>query len=87
MFNTGVHGLLGTRPIGRHRMDSKPVGKTPPEQSIAFFILKSDNVCHAGLVLEIPIYAVDAKEDEKPLEEAHSKLPEMMSSISEFERK
>jgi len=61
--------------------------KTPPERFTTYFIPKDEDVSHASLVLEESIFAVDATEGEKPLEEANPKFAEMMAAISDFEKK
>ena len=61
--------------------------KTPHESFTPFFIPKDVGVSHASLVLEKPIYAPDAAEDEAPLEAANPKFTEMMTAISDFEKK
>ena len=61
--------------------------KTPPERFTAYFIPKAVEVSHASLVLEEPIFAVDATEGEKPLEKANPMFGEMMAAIAEFEKK
>jgi pimeloyl-ACP methyl ester carboxylesterase len=61
--------------------------KTPPERFTAYFIPKVEEVSHASLVLEEPIFAVDAPEGEKPLEKANPKFADMMAAVSEFEKK
>jgi len=61
--------------------------KTPHEGFTPFFIPKDVGVSHASLVLEKPIYAPDAAEGEAPLEAANPKFTEMMTAISDFEKK
>jgi len=61
--------------------------KTPPERITTYFISKTEDVSHASLVLEKPIFAVDAAEGEKPLEKANPKFADMMAAVSEFEKK
>ena len=60
--------------------------KTPPERFTAYFIPKAEEVSHASLVLEKPIFAVDAAEGEKPLEKANPKFADMMAAVTAFER-
>lgn len=60
--------------------------KTPPESFTAYFIPKAEEVSHASLVLEEPIFAVDAIEGDKPLEKANPKFAEMMAKVTAFER-
>jgi pimeloyl-ACP methyl ester carboxylesterase len=60
--------------------------KTPPERFTTYFIPKAENVSHASLVLEEPIFAVDSTEGEKPLEKANPKFSEMMAKVTAFER-
>ena len=60
--------------------------KTPPESFTSYFIPKSEDVSHASLVLEEPIYAPDAAEGEKPLEEANPKFAEMMGAVTAFQQ-
>jgi pimeloyl-ACP methyl ester carboxylesterase len=61
--------------------------KTPPERFTTYFIPKAEEVSHASLVLEVPIFAIDATEGEKPMEEANPKFTDMMAAISDFEKK
>lgn len=61
--------------------------KTPPERFSPYVISKAEEVSHASLVLEKPIFAVDSAEGEKPLEKANPKFADMMAAISEFETK
>ena len=60
--------------------------KTLPERFTAYFIPKAEEVSHASLVLEEPIFAVDAAEGEKPLEKANPKFADMMAAVTAFER-
>jgi len=60
--------------------------KTPPKRFTFCIIPKSEDVSHASLVLEEPIFAVDSTEGEKPLEKANPKFADMMAAISEFEK-
>jgi pimeloyl-ACP methyl ester carboxylesterase len=60
--------------------------KTPPERFTTYFIPKAEEVSHASLVLEEPIFAVDAIEGDKPLEKANPKFAEMMAKVTAFER-
>jgi hypothetical protein len=59
--------------------------KTPPDRFRAFIIPKAANVSHASLVLESPIAAVDAAENEAPLEKANPLFAEMMTALRGFE--
>lgn len=61
--------------------------KTSRDSFTPFFIPKDVGVSHASLVLEKPIYALDAAEGEAPLEEANPRFAEMMAAVSEFEKK
>jgi esterase/lipase len=61
--------------------------KTSRDRFTPFFIPKDVGVSHASLVLEKPIYALDAAEGEAPLEEANPMFAEMMAAVSEFEKK
>ena len=60
--------------------------KTPSERFTAYFIPTSEEVSHASLVLEEPIFAVDAIEGDKPLEKANPRFAEMMAKVTAFER-
>ena len=60
--------------------------KTPPERFTTYFIPKAEEVSHASLVLEEPIFAIDAAEGEKPLEKANPKFADMMAEVTAFER-
>jgi esterase/lipase len=61
--------------------------KTVRGRFTSFFISKKLGVPHASLVLEEPIYASDAAEGEAPLEAANPKFAEMMTAITDFEKK
>jgi len=60
--------------------------KTPPERFTIYFIPKSEDVSHASLVLEKPIFAVDSIEGDKPLEKANPKFADMMAKVTAFEK-
>ena len=60
--------------------------KTPAERFTFFIIPKAEKVSHASLVLEEPIFGIDAGEDEAPLESANPKFEEMIAAISAFQR-
>ena len=61
-------------------------GKTPPERFTTCFIPKVEDVSHASLVLEEPIFAVDPIEGEKPLEKGNPKFADMLAKVTAFER-
>lgn len=61
--------------------------KTAENRFTFYIIPKKDNVAHAELVLEKPVFAsIDPAENEKPLEKANPKFADMMAAVSEFER-
>ncbi len=60
--------------------------KSSPDCFTAFIIPENEKVSHACVVLEEPIYAVDAAEGEEPLEKANPEFAAMMVAITEFER-
>ena len=59
--------------------------KTAPEDFTAYIISAKNQVPHASLVLEKPIYANNAVEGEPPLEEANPVFADMMTAITNFE--
>ena len=61
--------------------------KTEPDNFTSFFIPKDEDVSHASLVLEEPIYASDAVEGEEALEKENPQFTTMMAAITDFERK
>ncbi len=61
--------------------------KTAEDAFTAFYIPEAVGVSHAELVLEDPIRALGAAEDDPPLENANPKFGEMMAAITQFERR
>jgi pimeloyl-ACP methyl ester carboxylesterase len=61
--------------------------KTPPERFTFYTIPRAENVSHASLVLEEPIFAVDAKPGDEPLEAANPKFADMMAAVAAFQAK
>ncbi|MBU4261922.1 MAG: alpha/beta hydrolase [Proteobacteria bacterium] len=60
--------------------------KTLPEHFTLYAIPENEEVEHASVVLEKPIYAIDAAEGEKPLEQANPRFAKMMIAVTDFER-
>jgi pimeloyl-ACP methyl ester carboxylesterase len=60
--------------------------KMKPERFTSYFIPKAENVSHASLVLEKPVFAVDAQANEKPLEAANPVFVDMMTAVTAFAR-
>jgi pimeloyl-ACP methyl ester carboxylesterase len=59
--------------------------KTAPGLFTAFYIPKTAYVAHAELVLDAPIGAVGAGQDDPPLEKANPQFDAMMAALSGFE--
>ena len=69
--------IQGIKKLGR---------KTPQDRFTLYVIPEEFNVSHASLVLEKPIWAINATENEPPLENANPKFADMMAAITNFQK-
>lgn len=60
--------------------------KTPAERFMFYEIPEELEVSHASLVLKNPVLAVNARDNEDPLEKANPKFAEMIEAVTEFQK-